>query len=88
MGFTDIPVRHRQRRSWRNYKTIKLNYIKRTSRLALRKLKQKMIESGKIDIGIPIVPIDYTVMKVNKDGKLVMIGNYDISISFINLWQN
>ena len=41
-----------------------------------------MIESGKIDIGIPIVPIDYTVMKVNKDGKLVMIENYDISISF------
>ena len=47
-----------------------------------------MIESGKIDIGIPIVPIDYTVMKVNKDGKLVMIEYYDILISNINLWQN
>ena len=47
-----------------------------------------MIESGKIDIGIPIVPIDYTVMKVNKDREFVMIDYYDILISNINLWEN
>ena len=47
-----------------------------------------MIESGKVNIGIPIIPIDYTVTKVNKDGKLVMIEYYDILISNINLRQN
>lgn len=75
MGFDDIPTKPRRRRSWRCYKSLKLNYIKRASRLVLRKMKRDLIQSGKIDIGIPIVPIDYTVVKLDKEGKLVSKNN-------------
>ena len=34
-------------------------------------MKKELIRAGKIDVGIPIVSIDYTTMKINKQGKLV-----------------
>lgn len=70
-GFTDIPTAKRVRRSWRRYRGLRLAYKNLTSSLKLRQMKRRYIHSGKIDVGIPIVPIDYTVMKVDKQGKLV-----------------
>ena len=71
MGFTDIVSKPRVRRSWRSYKSVKLNIPKYTSLIKLRQMKKELIRAGKIDVGIPIVPIDYTTMKINKQGKLV-----------------
>ena len=71
MGFTDIVSTPKVRRSWRSYKSVKLNSLKYTSLFKLRQMKKDLIRTGKIDVGIPIVPIDYTTMKINKQGKLV-----------------
>ena len=71
MGFACVTTEPRTRRSWRNFKSVKLNYIQRTSVAALRKRKRELITTGKIDVGIPIVPIDYTAVRIKKDGKLV-----------------
>ena len=71
MGFTDIVSKPRVRRSWRSYKSVKLNIPKYTALFKLRQMKKELIRAGKIDVGIPIVSIDYTTMKINKQGKLV-----------------
>ena len=63
-GFTDIPVAKRVRRSWRRYRGLRLAYKNLTSSLKLRQMKRRYIHSGKIDVGIPIVPIDYTVITI------------------------
>lgn len=70
MGF-QATTSERKRLSFLNYKGFKLNIRRRTSAAILRKMKQKMINSGAIDVGKPIVPITYHVMKVGNDGKLV-----------------
>ena len=48
-----------------------LAYKSLTSSLQLRQMKRRYIKSGMIEEGIPIVPIDYSVMKVDKQGKLL-----------------
>lgn len=71
LGYTDISVSKKKRRSWRNYATININFHKMTSRKTLRQKKKQMILSGEIDVGIPIVPVEFTVIRINKQGKLV-----------------
>ena len=46
-------------------------YKSLTSCLKLRHTNRRFIKSGKIDEGIPMVPIDYNVMKVDKQVKLL-----------------
>ena len=67
-----MTIRKKRRTSWLNYNGIKLNIRRRASYAALRRQKLKMIDSGEIDIGKPIVPIEYSVITV-KDGKLVCV---------------
>ena len=70
-GFADIPMAKQVRRTCTQYRGLRLACKRLTSSLKLQQMKRRPINFGKIDVGIPIVPIDYCVMKVNKQGKLV-----------------
>ena len=68
-----VTVKPIKRASWMNYKGHRLNVKKRTSSYVLKKKKQELIESGLIDVGKTIVPIEYDVIRVDPDGNLVSL---------------
>lgn len=74
MGY-DVKIAARKRTSWMNYKGHRLNVKKKTSSAVLKKRKQQMIESGAIEIGEAIVPIEYDVIRIQSDGTLVSCTN-------------
>lgn len=67
----EIRVIPKYRAAWKNHKHHNLNICVSTSISELTTMKREMIEEGRINIGEPIVPIDYDVVKINKQGKLV-----------------
>ena len=67
----DVLVNSKRRTSWMNYKGYALNVKRRTPSLVLREKKKELIDSGSIDVGKAIVTIEYDVIKIDSDGKLV-----------------
>lgn len=67
----EVKTRKRKRISWQNYAGHTLNIARTTSSQTLKAMKEKMIEQGEIDIGEMVVPLDYEVMSIEKDGSLV-----------------
>ena len=64
----DVTTRKKTQTSWLNYNGIKLDIRRKASYAALRRQKLKMIDSGEIVTGKPIVPIEHSVITV-KEGK-------------------
>ena len=75
MGYV-ANMQQRKRRSFANYKGLKLNIPRKASAEVLKKLKHEMTESGVLDNGQLIVPIKYDVVHVLKDGKLVSTAKF------------
>lgn len=67
----DVCSKKVKRISWMNYKSQRLNVLKPTPLSHLKQMKKNMLAAGEIDVGELIVPIDYYVMKVKKDGTMV-----------------
>ena len=70
MGYR-VSQQSRKRMSFIHYKGLRLNLMKRTSAKVLKRHKREMIESGTLDVGQLIVPIEYDVLKIHKNGALV-----------------
>ena len=60
--------------SFANYKSHRLNTQQINSAKLLQQKKRQMIANGEIDLGKLIVSIDYTVLTIHGDGKMVSIN--------------
>ena len=54
-----------------NYKGFNLNTQRKTSAETLRKKKLAMLESGEINAGELVVPVEYYVTTIQPDGSMV-----------------
>ena len=70
MGF-DVNEKKKLRASFMNYSGYNLNTLRKTSSKVLRNKKHAMIESGEVDTGELIVPIEYYVANIQPDGSMV-----------------
>ena len=64
---------------------LNINVPRRTSVKALRKKSQEMITSGQISVGEKIVSIEYKIMRIDPDGKMVMKINHVGRPTMVNL---
>lgn len=68
-----VSVEPRFRRAWLSY-SCGLNAVRPPSQKEINEMKKQKIRDGEIDIGELIVPVRYTVIKVNKDGTMVCLS--------------
>ena len=73
LGFNVIEKK-KVRLSFANYKSHRLNTQQINFAKLLQQKKRQMIANGKIDLGKLIVPIDYTVVTIHGDGRMVSIN--------------
>ena len=73
LGFNVIEKK-KVRMSFANYKSHRLNTQQITSAKLLQQKKRQMIANGEIDLGKLVVPINYTVLTIHEDGRMVSIN--------------
>ena len=82
LGFNETQKR-RLRQSNLNFEKLNINVPRRTSVKVLQKKRQEMITSGQISVGEKIVPIEYEIMKIYPDGKMVMKINHIMLVDLL-----
>ena len=73
LGFNVIEKK-KVRMSFSNYKSHRLNTQQINSAKLLQQKKRQMIANGEIDLRKLIVPIDYKVLTIHGDGRMVSIN--------------
>lgn len=76
MGFTVPEKNKRIRQSNLNFKGYDLNVPRQVPSFLLRQRRKDLLASGEVQAGEKIVPIEYEVLRVDRDGNLVGISKY------------